>query len=342
MAQKSLWMIVIVSTTLLFLTMAAVMAEEPPEYEEGIQKLRDLIADFSLSNMHDVVINEIELNSASHDTTSPDDWVEIYNRGRVDVDLSGWLILIRGVFKEGTDVEWDTVEIPSETYISPNGYVVIRSSGNWLKRATARLVLVARLPDETYLPVDVALASGDGRSDETPGYDSVFEDYADDNRTWQRVPDGGCDDWRFLPGTCEASNAATPRSTVVFSAVQYMPRLDGDQLNEYVEIINLSDTALDLAGWTLQDRDDAGQSYELPSCVLAPNTPFRIYTGSLPQGVDGIALGRQAALWNNNEPDYIELLHTNGWRMATTSYWTDWDLALIWNDIEWQPTSETE
>ena len=40
---------------------------------------------------NDIIINEINYHSS--DTFDPDDWVELYNRGNLKIDLSGWYIM---------------------------------------------------------------------------------------------------------------------------------------------------------------------------------------------------------------------------------------------------------
>ena len=61
-----------------------------------------------------IVINEINYNLADLDT---EDWIELYNAGDSDTDLSAW------IFKDENDAH--SFIIPENTIIGRNGYLVI-------------------------------------------------------------------------------------------------------------------------------------------------------------------------------------------------------------------------
>ncbi|MCK4570430.1 lamin tail domain-containing protein [Candidatus Bipolaricaulota bacterium] len=299
---------------------------DKPQIGDLLARLDELLPSF----IHNIVINEIELNSSGDDRSEPDDWIELYNRGSRAIDISGWMIVAISVGDSDQALGWDRTVVAPGTLLGPNKYLVIEADGNWLKSHVARVVLFARLSDGSLFPADVALAWGDGYRDGSTGYASTFQEYSDDaGFTWQRAPDGGCDDWRFLPSTYESPNEYPQRTAIVFTKVQYMPRASSDQLDEYVEIMNVSDAQLNLLGWILRDRDDRGQDFVLPAYGIDPGESIRIYTGVLPGETEGIALGREAPLWNNEMPDVVELWHDKGWCIASTSYWTEHSLAVV-------------
>jgi len=62
-----------------------------------------------------VVINEINYNSM--DETGAGDWIELYNWGRVDLDISGW------IFKDDNDLH--EFVIPENTILKSDAYLVI-------------------------------------------------------------------------------------------------------------------------------------------------------------------------------------------------------------------------
>ena len=62
-----------------------------------------------------VVVNEVESNGGV-----PGDWVELFNRGAVSVDLSGW------IFKDNDDTHVYT--IPGGTSIAPGAYVMLEEA----------------------------------------------------------------------------------------------------------------------------------------------------------------------------------------------------------------------
>ena len=76
----------------------------------------EVIPNFSESQLTDpIVINEI--NYKSSDDFNADDWVELYNPNPTSVDLSGWQL------KDDDDSH--VYEIPSETQLEGNGYIVL-------------------------------------------------------------------------------------------------------------------------------------------------------------------------------------------------------------------------
>ena len=62
-----------------------------------------------------IVINEINYNSSS--SLDPEDWIELYNSGQSDVDISGWLL------KDDDDAH--SFLIPNGTIIEPLDYLVL-------------------------------------------------------------------------------------------------------------------------------------------------------------------------------------------------------------------------
>ena len=62
-----------------------------------------------------VVVNEVESNGGV-----PGDWVELFNRGAVAVDLSGW------IFKDNDDTHVHV--IPAGTSIAPGGYLMLEEA----------------------------------------------------------------------------------------------------------------------------------------------------------------------------------------------------------------------
>lgn len=122
-----------------------------------------------------IVINEFESNPDG--TDADNEWVELYNDGDFDVDVTGWT-LVNG--------DADVYTIPSGI-IMANGYMVQGFSGSWLDNSNENVSLF----DEIDELVDSTDTLNDGYNDE---------------RTWQRIPDGTGGEWQLLIGTQGASN----------------------------------------------------------------------------------------------------------------------------------------
>jgi uncharacterized repeat protein (TIGR02543 family) len=67
------------------------------------------------STLNPVIINEINYNS--HPSFDSEDWVELYNRGDLSEDISGW------IFKDSEDAHMYV--IPANTVLSPGDFVVL-------------------------------------------------------------------------------------------------------------------------------------------------------------------------------------------------------------------------
>jgi hypothetical protein len=172
-------------------------------------------------------------------------------------------------------------------------------------------------------------------------YGQAFEDELNNSRSWQRSPDGGPGWWLLGEATPGAANLTWAHTSVLFARVQYGAQPFGAQMDEFVELVNLGTTAINLQGCVLRDMQDQGQEFTLPEWGLDSGARVRVYTGEVPLGMTGISLGREAPIWNNRLPDSVELRSApafaspEGVSIAETQYWTDWALAAVWLSIAW-------
>jgi hypothetical protein len=131
-----------------------------------------------------LILNEVELNPEGFDADK--EWVEILNVSEAPVDLAGWQIT--------ANYRDDTILLMAEdsTLIPPGGRYIYTYEGLRLRNEGGTVVQLIN-PDGMVV-------------DQT----SPLEDTQDDERTWQRYPDGGDplfpDMWWFLPASRNASN----------------------------------------------------------------------------------------------------------------------------------------
>ena len=122
------------------------------------------------TNYPDLVINEVELNPPGYDEDN--EWVELYNREDVAVDISGWSLVnsqnVALVFPNGT-------EIPAKGFYSTS------NEGYWLRNTDEEIVLLNEIGVEI---------------DRTPR----LSDADNDEYSWSRYPDGE-DEWDFVPSS---------------------------------------------------------------------------------------------------------------------------------------------
>jgi endonuclease YncB( thermonuclease family) len=124
-----------------------------------------------------VTINEIELNPPG-EYDEGKEWIELYNPSDGDIDISN--------FEISTSSESATIKLPADAIIGGGETYVIELKEQVLSNTVDSLVLTN--------------AAGD-ILDRTPS----LVDRSDDDRTWQRVPDGN-NEWRFVEGTEGNSN----------------------------------------------------------------------------------------------------------------------------------------
>jgi hypothetical protein len=126
-----------------------------------------------------ILINEFELNPAG--TDSGNEWVELYNPSSNLVDLTGWTLV---------NNDGDIHSLSGS--ISTNGYEVVSFSGSWLDNSDEGITL---------------FNSNSNEVDATP----IKADSSNDDRTWQRVPNGvdtdTDGDWSFQVSSREIANS---------------------------------------------------------------------------------------------------------------------------------------
>jgi hypothetical protein len=124
-----------------------------------------------------VVINEVEANPAGADDGN--EWVELYNPSGHAVDIGGWMLSTT----HGSTV---TLTIPEGTVIDSGQYLTFSYQGQWIDNEEERVLLIDSSHDEV---------------DATP---YQYDAYNDD-RTWQRYPDGydsdSMSDWVYKTST---------------------------------------------------------------------------------------------------------------------------------------------
>jgi len=190
-----------------------------------------------------IVINEVRSNGGNTD------YVELFNQGNEEINLSGWTLHDSEQF--GT--------IPVGTVITPQGYIVFDR--------------LAEVP-----PLTFGLGSVDEASLQTP-LGVLVSRFA-----WtahvdvaSRCPNGVGDIF-FAPTlpTPGAENDCTPppvagQDTVVINEV----RSQGD---DFLELFNNGDVAVDLSNWIVRDSDP-GRQFTIPSGTTIPASGILLIEG---------------------------------------------------------------
>lgn len=155
-------------------------------------------------------INEIELNPRG--PIPGNQWIELYNPGNVLLDLSGFLIKSTKLVR--------TITIPSGLVVEPNGYLIIPFQSRVFDEKGESIVLLT--PDSVEI-------------NRTP----ILADEADDDRTWQRFPNGvhtGTErDWSFRNSTFGITNGfPVARPNFILSDPIFINQ-QGNRLESFVQ-----------------------------------------------------------------------------------------------------------
>lgn len=181
-------------------------------------------------------IDTIKLNEVESNGDTVGDWVEITNTGDVPVNVSGWKV------RDAAE-DHPFAVIPDNTVVQPGGFF-------WL---------YTEFPPPGFgLGVDdsVTLFQADGSS--------VVDSYAWSGghaaTTYGRCADG-TGEWQVT--TVATKGSANACSPVRVNEVESSDAAAGP---DWVELVNLSGTPIDVAGWVLKDSGDAE-----PTTLAAPS-----------------------------------------------------------------------
>ena len=135
-----------------------------------------------------VVINEVDINPPGDDSSSPTEWVELYNPTDSDVDISGWKVASTTVLKQ-------ELTIPAGTIIESGQFITYSYKTVWFTDTNE----IVQLKDDNGFVVD-----------STP----LMTDIKNDFTSWQRIYDGydldSSSDWKFVVSNAGSSNGKIP------------------------------------------------------------------------------------------------------------------------------------
>ena len=152
------------------------------------------------------LVNEVELNPRGNDME--EEWIELYNPTAVDINISD--------FEINPLFQTPMIDLPPDAVIEAGETYVIELDRPILSNTGESLVLTN--------------ATGDIQ-DRTPS----LVDRSDDDRTWQRIPDGN-NEWQFLENTQGNLNSPDSPSTTFDSIENTQGDLNtADTLNRILD-----------------------------------------------------------------------------------------------------------
>ncbi len=203
-----------------------------------------------------IVINEINYNSPGQ--FNPEDWVELYNRFDLPVDMSGW------IFKDDDNIF--TYVFPAGSVIAPGEFFVVCRDTSLFREAFGNV-------EHVYGNFEFGLSGGGEHIYLYNSYGALVDKVAyNDVPPWPVDADGKgttlslvnhlfdnlhAENWMSSlgTGTPGAVNDVFSAGTIIINEINYNSfTLDS---GDWVELHNSHDTAVDLSGWIMKDDNDA-------------------------------------------------------------------------------------
>lgn len=187
---------------------------------------------------------DIRINEIITDSATVGDSIELTNLGSTTVDLSGW------VLKDDKDDR--TLALPSGTSLAPGAYLSVATdpedgTGFGLGNGDAARIF---LPDGTTLV--------DGHT--FPSHSAP---------SWSRCADGTGNFVQALSETLGAPNDCPLPGSAADVRINEIESSDPASGPDWVELVNLSDTDVDVTGWEIRDSGDAEPTV-LPAGTVVP------------------------------------------------------------------------
>ncbi|MEM7028191.1 MAG: thermonuclease family protein [Chloroflexota bacterium] len=127
--------------------------------------------------------------------------------------------------------------------------------------------------------------------------------------------------WGVAPTPPPTATIAAPvvrGGQVIISRINYDGIVKRVESDEYAEITNVGNEAVNLAGWRL-DADDPNQVFTFPDFLLAAGQSCRVYTNEIHPESCGFSFGIGRAIWAN-KGDCGHLFNASGQEVSTKCY----------------------
>ncbi|MFC1489851.1 lamin tail domain-containing protein [Candidatus Latescibacterota bacterium] len=210
-----------------------------------------------------IVINEINYNSS--ETFNPEDWVELYNRYDIPVDISGW------IFKDEEDIY--TYVFPEGSVISPGEFFIVCRDTVLFKQAFGQV-------ENIFGNFEFGLSGGGEKIYLIDKYGGTVDKVSyNDVAPWPVDADGkgttlslinfsfdnlNADNWvsSLGNGTPGNINDVFTNGTVIINEINYNSAATMDS-DDWIELYNPQDSRVDLSGWIVKD-DNETHVYIIP------------------------------------------------------------------------------
>lgn len=275
-------------------------------------------------------ITEVFPDPASPQSDAADEFVEIYNPNDQPVSLTGYAIKTGGSFEHS--VTLPDVEVPAKAYVvvtSATTTLSLVNTGTAVRLVDVTGLVVSEAP--TYLQALVGQSWIKNASEwawtptVTPGTSNVLT-----------VPTVPVDPTETpdIPTEETGGQGAGPIAYLPILITELLPDPASpaqDDSDEFIELYNPNETAVDLAGYQLQSGNDYRYKYILPSLIIAPHQYLTITSEE-----SGLVLsnsGSRVRLLNPGDElveetgSYAKAVEGQSWTKTNTGEW-QWSTTL--------------
>lgn len=278
-----------------------------------------------------VVINEIAWMGTSE--SSNKEWMELKNISSQNIDLTGWILKA----EDGSPL----IHLASTTLAAGEYFLLERTDDETLPQITSDQIYVGALEDSGE---KLQLLDKDGELiDEIDNSNGWLFGDKDTKLTMERKADFNWQNSTLVNGTPKAQNSSgsiTPPPEAIDKEIvinEILPNPSGTDDNEWIELKNLSTTAIDLLNWKIGDL--ANNSYVIKVADFATTTILTNGFFILPKNITGLSL-------NNSGGETVRLFDEQNNLVAEVSYTENAPEEVVWardelNVWHWS-TSQTQ
>lgn len=120
--------------------------------------------------------------------------------------------------------------------------------------------------------------------------------------------------------TLTPTPTSTPSYNVYILEIDYKGNFMLAEADEYVAIINMGDTSVNMRDWILRDITDGAPYFRFPDYVLGDHSLIRVYTREYHPEWGGFRFNVDEGIWNNSHPDVAALYDADGNLVSQASY----------------------
>lgn len=262
----------------------------------------------------DIRINEVLPNPTSGET----EWLEIYNFGTLDVDLTGWKLS-----DQSSSQTFNGITLKKDSYLlidDDDLKISLNNSGDQIYLYNPNGVLVSEFEYET-VGKDISISYFDGN------YKETSKQTPDAKNVLVTIKDVDADDETEKKETSFTSTSSTNTHTTSYPSTirinEIFPNPDRNN-DEWIEIYNFGNEEINLENWILKDLSS---SQKLSNTIIKGNSYLVIPESDLKISLNNT--GDEISLLDPNEKVVSTFVYKNTTQNNSQIYFEDEILETV-------------